>query len=117
MPASEQEVVSQLSEDDRTPDLVIADFPFRQGAKGGDAIDAIRRRWGQRVPGLLLTGDTDPERLEEATARGFQVVKKPIRPEKLKAVVAEQIETVESDAKDRPPGGGKKTYQRAVADT
>ena len=89
--ATQDEVMLRLSAENRSPDLVIADFQLSRGNKGSSAIAAIRRRWGRGIPGLLLTGDTNPKNLEEATASGFKVVHKPIQPEKLKAVVAEHM--------------------------
>lgn len=90
--ASEQEAVNQLYHAQRSPDLVIADYQLQQGGTGSHAINAIRRRWGPEIPGLLLTGATDPEGLAKASASGFPVVQKPILPENLKTVVAEQME-------------------------
>ncbi|MFQ5765316.1 MAG: hybrid sensor histidine kinase/response regulator [Rhodospirillales bacterium] len=105
--ASEQEAVSRLTAENRTPDLVIADYRLQRGDRGSNAIHAIRRRWGLGIPGLLLTGDTDPLGLEEASASGFHVVKKPIQPEKLKAVVAEHMES-------QAGAGGPSTAPRAA---
>jgi CheY-like chemotaxis protein/two-component sensor histidine kinase len=114
--ASEQEAVNRLSAGNKPPDLVIADYRLRQGDKGNHAIDAIRRRWGSGIPGLLLTGDTDPEGLKEATESGFQVVNKPIMPEKLRARVAEQMESSHPKPKPRS-GNGKHRRRQAGAET
>ncbi len=114
--ASEQEAVNRLSAGNKPPDLVIADYRLHQGNKGSHAINAIRRRWGNRIPGLLLTGDTDPQGLKEATESGFQVVKKPIMPEKLKARVAEQIQSSHPASKPQS-GNGKHRRPRAGAGT
>ena len=91
--ATANEAMQRLSEENRTPDLVIADYLLQQGEKGSHAIRDIQRRWGEDIPGLLLTGVVEPRRLKEAAASGFQVVHKPIQPDRLKAVVAEQIES------------------------
>lgn len=91
--ATANEAMQSLSEANRTPDLVIADYLLQQGEKGSHAIRDIQRRWGEDIPGLLLTGDVEPQRLKEAAASGFQVVHKPIQPDRLKAVVAKKIES------------------------
>lgn len=93
--ASAQEAMQQLAKENRAPDLVIADYQLQQGHKGSNAIRDIQRRWGDSIPGLLLTGDIEPVRLKEAAASGYQVIQKPIQPDKLKSVVAEQIESSE----------------------
>ncbi len=103
--ATANEAMQRLSEANRTPDLVIADYQLQQGEKGSRAIRDIQRRWGEDIPGLLLTGDVEPRRLKEAAASGFQVVHKPIQPDRLKAVVAEKIES-------KKPGDGADTRGR-----
>lgn len=117
MAATEQEAHRWLSAEGRTPDLVIADYRVRRGDEGADAIQSIRRRWGEDIPGLLLTGETDPKRLNEATASGYQVVKKPIQPDKLKAVVTEQIDSVNPRTKITPPRKRRKQGRSAAADS
>ncbi|MBC8339249.1 MAG: PAS domain S-box protein [Rhodospirillales bacterium] len=91
--ASSREAMERLAEENRAPDLVIADYRLQQGNKGSHAIRDIQERWGEKIPGLLLTGDIEPGRLQEATASGYQVIQKPIQPDKLKTVVAEQIDS------------------------
>ena len=115
--ANEQEANRRLSTEGRPPDLVIADYLLHQGDEGTDAIQSIRRRWGRDIPGLLLTGETDPKRLHEANASGFQVVKKPIQPDKLKAVVAEHIDSTNAETKITPPRKRRKQVQSAAADS
>ncbi|NQV82421.1 MAG: PAS domain S-box protein [Rhodospirillales bacterium] len=91
--ASAHEAMQQLALENRAPDLVIADFQLQRGQKGSNAIRDIRERWGDSIPGLLLTGDIEPARLKEAVASGYHVIQKPIQPDKLKTVVAEQIDS------------------------
>ena len=85
----------RLAEEERSPDLIIADYQLNQGEKGSRAIREIQRRWGEEIPGLLLTGDVEPGRLKEATASGFKVIQKPIQPDKLRKEVTERIEANE----------------------
>jgi two-component system CheB/CheR fusion protein len=115
--ANEQEAHRRLSDQGRKPDLVIADYPLRRGDEGTDAIQSIRRRWGKSIPGLLLTGETDPDRLNEVNASGFQVVNKPIQPDKLKVVVTEQIDSTDSDTKTTPPRKRRQRSRSAAADS
>ncbi|MEQ8504768.1 MAG: PAS domain S-box protein [Rhodospirillales bacterium] len=85
------EAIAKLEQERKNPDLVVADYRLKLGHTGADAILAIRHVWGQDVPGFLLTGDTGPDRLREAAASGFEVMHKPIQPEKLRLMVAESI--------------------------
>ncbi|PIW29299.1 MAG: hypothetical protein COW30_05365 [Rhodospirillales bacterium CG15_BIG_FIL_POST_REV_8_21_14_020_66_15] len=85
------EAIAKLEQERKRPDLVVADYRLKLGHTGADAILAIRHVWGGDVPGFLLTGDTGPDRLREAAASGFDVMHKPIQPEKLRLMVAESI--------------------------
>ena len=71
----------------RRPRLLISDYRLRGGEVGTSAIEAVRRRCGTAIPGLIITGDTAPERLKEATGAGFELVHKPFSVEQLRGVV------------------------------
>lgn len=62
------------------PDLLISDYRLREQKSGTDAIQAIRAVLGQDIPALLLTGDTAPARLREATDSGLPLLHKPVAP-------------------------------------
>ena len=86
--ASEGEAVERLSELDRAPDIIITDYRLRAGRTGIEAIRHIRARYGNRpIPSLLITGDTAPERLQEAEASGYRLLHKPVSSSKLKDVL------------------------------
>ena len=86
--ASEAEAMERLSELDRAPDIIITDYRLRAGRTGIEAIRHIRARYGNRpIPSLLITGDTAPERLQEAEASGYRLLHKPVSSSKLKDVL------------------------------
>ena len=67
----------------RSPDLIIADYRLGEGATGAQALEQIQG-WLQRpVPGIILTGDTEPQRISEAEASGYRLLHKPIHADKL----------------------------------
>ncbi|MFQ5785853.1 MAG: NahK/ErcS family hybrid sensor histidine kinase/response regulator [Alphaproteobacteria bacterium] len=70
------------------PDLIVADFRLRGNVTGAVAIERIRARVGRRVPGLILTGDTEPARLREARVSGYELLHKPVDPDALRAAIA-----------------------------
>jgi PAS domain S-box-containing protein len=100
------EAIAKLEQEHKSPELVVADYRLKLGHTGADAILAIRHVWGGEVPGFLLTGDTGPDRLREAAASGFEVMHKPIQPEKLRIMVAETITRARAAASSKA-GGGK----------
>ena len=67
------------------PDVVIADYRLRDDRTGIEALQRIREHWGLPIPSLLVTGDTSPERLQEAQERGFALLHKPVAAGKLRA--------------------------------
>ena len=83
--------------------MVIADYQLNQGENGSRARRDIQRRWGEGIPGLLLTVDVEPGRLKEATESGFKVIQKLIQPDKLREEVTERIESTDPVSDDTDP--------------
>lgn len=70
-------------------DLIIADYRLGDGVTGLDAIEALCAHIGRSVPAIIVTGDTSPSRIKEATASGYRILHKPISGEELhEAIVA-----------------------------
>ena len=85
--AGVDELLARLKADGRVPDLVISDYRLRGGETGAQAIARVAATFGRPMPGILVTGDTAPERLREATRSGHAVLHKPVRPAKLRALL------------------------------
>ncbi|MBI5165987.1 MAG: PAS domain-containing protein [Magnetospirillum sp.] len=83
-----EDAVAEIGHHRRRPALVISDYRLRGGEVGPVAIEAVRKRCGTAIPGLIITGDTAPERLKEARAAGYALVHKPFSTEALRDVVA-----------------------------
>ncbi|HXV26167.1 MAG TPA: ATP-binding protein [Alphaproteobacteria bacterium] len=60
------------------PSFVVSDFRLPGGCNGVEAIREIGRHVGRQVPGIILTGDTDPARLREARQSGCILMHKPV---------------------------------------
>jgi len=67
----------------RAPDAVIADYRLRDHSTGVEAILALQALAARDIPALLLTGDTEPSRMQEASAAGFPLLHKPVAARKL----------------------------------
>lgn len=76
------EAESLLDEHDLKLDLIIADLRLRGGENGIETIMRLRKSLGP-VPGLLISGDMDPERLKEAAGSGLLLLHKPVTPDGL----------------------------------
>ena len=89
--ASGDEAVAGLAPWDHPPDVIIADYRLRQGQTGTDAIGQIQRKYNSAVPALLVTGDTAPERIQDALASGYRLLHKPVDPELLYRVLGDLV--------------------------
>jgi len=66
--------------------LAILDYRLHGRETGLDIADAIRRRFADEIPIAIVTGDLDV--LEHARQRGLRVLQKPLRPIRLRALLA-----------------------------
>ncbi|MDE1148374.1 MAG: hybrid sensor histidine kinase/response regulator [Azospirillaceae bacterium] len=87
-----EELFAGLDGTDAVPRLVISDNRLPGNRRGMDIIAEIRKRYGQDVGGMLVTGDTDPQLMEQAKAAGIIVVHKPIAPPRLQRLVMEALQ-------------------------
>ena len=71
------------------PEIIIADFRLRNNESGLDVIQAIRDEFNTEIPAVLITGDTAPERLQQAAEASVQVLHKPVKPEELKSILGQ----------------------------
>ena len=64
-------------------DVVISDYRLRAHRNGTEAIAAVRQASQRHVGALLITGDTAPARLREASESGIPMLHKPVAPGQL----------------------------------
>jgi len=50
------------------PRLIICDYRLRDNETGSAVIERLRSEYNDEIPGMLITGDTAPDRLKEAQA-------------------------------------------------
>jgi signal transduction histidine kinase/CheY-like chemotaxis protein len=84
---SDSAALASLANHDRQPDLIISDYQLANGQTGFDAIEHLRSALGFPIPAFLISGDTAPERLREASASGYHLLHKPIGPAALRATL------------------------------
>lgn len=72
------------------PDLVLADFRLRGTDSGLLAIAAVKKRW-PGAPAVLVSGDTAPDRLQEAQYAGIALLHKPLPLDVLKQELAKVL--------------------------
>ncbi|MFZ1773268.1 MAG: hybrid sensor histidine kinase/response regulator [Rhizobiaceae bacterium] len=69
------------------PKIILADYHL-DSETGIDAIKALRRRFGQDIPALLLTADRSAEMRQQAEQLEIPVLNKPIKPAALRSTLA-----------------------------
>ncbi len=69
------------------PDVVIADYRLPDSETGDQAILELRQRAGRELPGVIVTGEVMPATWADAMNQSLHVMKKPVRPAKLRALL------------------------------
>ncbi len=69
------------------PDVIIADFRLRENVNGIDVVQQLRQQLDKHIPALLITGDTAPNRLQQAQKSDLLLLHKPVQPAKLRAAL------------------------------
>ena len=86
---------------EREPDVVLADYQLPDGETGLMVAREVRRRWGEHVPVVLITGDTRTETIRELRLSGYPILYKPVRAEQLRGV----LEKLQRERPPRPAEG------------
>ncbi|MBV8835864.1 MAG: response regulator [Alphaproteobacteria bacterium] len=84
---STDEMLAQFESRAR-PDLLICDYRLRGGENGIAAIARLRSALAAEMPAILITGDTAPDRIREASASGCLLLHKPVPNGRLRAAIA-----------------------------
>lgn len=82
--AGTEEAGALVSED--RPDLALVDLRLRDGDSGFQTIDMLRELYPE-LPAIIISGDTAPDRLQQAKAAGVPMLSKPVLLEPLKAAI------------------------------
>ncbi|NOQ90401.1 MAG: response regulator [Gammaproteobacteria bacterium] len=90
-----EDAINQLNEKEFVPELVLSDLRLRNNETGIEAIDGVREIFGSSIPGVLITGDTDPESLKIARQSDYELLQKPIRPAHLRTVIHHKLSVIE----------------------
>jgi CheY-like chemotaxis protein len=88
---SEKTALAGLAEHGDRPDLIISDYRLAHGKTGFELIARLHQALGADIPAFLISGDTAPERLREASASGYQLLHKPVPPMTLRAILSQLL--------------------------
>ncbi len=73
------------------PDILVSDHRLARGETGFDVIEAARAAFGDDLPAIILTGDTDPKLMRSMTGKGIAILHKPVEIDALLARMEEAI--------------------------
>ena len=74
-------------------DALITDFRLRNEEDGIQVAAELRSLLGWKLPVLLVTGDTAPERVRQAQQSGLRVLYKPVRAHDLVEALGAEVAT------------------------
>ncbi|TXH02559.1 MAG: hybrid sensor histidine kinase/response regulator [Nevskiaceae bacterium] len=73
---------------DRVPDLLLVDYHLDHGEDGIHVARELQSRWPRTVPGIVITADHTQAAREAATAQGYALLPKPLKPAALRALMS-----------------------------
>ncbi len=77
-----------LTQYERAPEVIIADYRLRNNKTGVEAIKSLHAQYGSDIPAIIITGDTAPDRILEAETSGYHLLHKPLAPARLRALLS-----------------------------
>jgi signal transduction histidine kinase len=84
--ANDAKALNQIKQVDLVPDLIVSDYHLSEGTNGLEAVEKLRVALAAEIPAFLITGDTNSTPLNEAEAKGFHLLHKPVGPMALRAM-------------------------------
>jgi PAS domain S-box-containing protein len=87
----ESEVGARFDRDDAPPDIILADYHLDDECNGLDLMNRLQARFGQAIPGILITADQSESVREAADAQGYRLLQKPLRPAALRALLRRML--------------------------
>jgi CheY-like chemotaxis protein len=109
--------LARLTQERRRPDLIISDYRLADGKTGIEAIECLRAALRSDVPAFLISGDTGPERLREASTSGYHLLHKPVTPMTLRTTLNRLLKAYEAGIRPADGAQGKASEARREAGT
>ena len=97
--SSDDAALFHLAERALRPDLIISDYHLANGKTGIETVERIGFMFDTSIPAILISGDTAPEPLQDATASGHHLLHKPVQPMKLRTLLNQVLKN--RTARDR----------------
>ena len=82
------DALQRLSELGGAPDAIVADLHLDHGESGLATVEEIRRSVKMNVPAMIITADYSEKAAKEASLHGLEVMKKPVKPAEMRALLS-----------------------------
>ncbi|WP_312442264.1 hybrid sensor histidine kinase/response regulator [Stutzerimonas kunmingensis] len=82
----EQSALTAL--DGAAPDAILADYHLDHGLTGWDVVLAVRGRFAQALPAVMITADRSDQCRQQLQGCGVPVLNKPVKPGKMRSVLS-----------------------------
>ena len=69
------------------PEIIISDLRLGGENNGNQTISILRSMWDKEIPAFLISGDISFEVMEQVKSSGLMILKKPVRPAKLRSAI------------------------------
>jgi len=86
--ASAEAAIALLRQTGVRPEVMLADYHLDDDKTGLEALQALQAELGAAVPGVILTADRSDEILNAVRGRGFHLLNKPLKPARLRSLLA-----------------------------
>ncbi len=85
--SSGKEAIKILSKNSK-PDIILADYRLRNNETGNDVINKVKILFSDhKISSVIITGDTAPDRIQEANTSGYKTLHKPVSPNELRLLL------------------------------
>jgi signal transduction histidine kinase/CheY-like chemotaxis protein len=95
-----EEMLMRVADRQARPDLIICDYRLRGAENGIEVIERLQSEYNHDIPAMLVTGDTGPQRLQEAQRSGYLLLHKPVPRGKLRAAIGNLMSGPAADTDD-----------------
>ena len=84
---SAQAVLGWMESSTEIPSLIICDYDLGAGDNGTELLQKLQERFEGSVPGLIVSGTADSSALSLIKQSGYNMLSKPVKPPKLRAMI------------------------------
>jgi CheY-like chemotaxis protein/anti-sigma regulatory factor (Ser/Thr protein kinase) len=100
--AANVQMACELLRHEPPPDFIVSDYRLPGALNGIDAVRILRTTFGREIAACVISGDTDVNVRQQTLDAGLALLRKPVRPAKLRSILRNYVQTstTDSDASD-----------------